>query len=164
MAGIFHGPLLSYYQTPMTEFEETISISAPAADVWRVLADIGRICQWNPGVVHSEQTSAGDVGVGSTRRCELGGRNFLDEEVLFFDPECRMTIRITNTNLPFDRADIRFRLEASNGSTLVAVSPIYRLKFGWFGYMMDALFARRLYRKGMRDLLEGLKRYVEQAR
>jgi hypothetical protein len=92
----------------------------------------------------------------------LVGRNYLDEEVVLFEPERCLTIRITATNLPFDRADIRFRLKESGDSTMVSVSPIYRLKFGLLGRVMDGLLVRRTYRKGMRDLLAGLKRRVEQ--
>ena len=70
----------------MSQFTESIEISASPDQVWDFLADIGSICEWNPGVEHSEQTNPGDVGVGATRRCELGGKNYLNEEVVVFDP------------------------------------------------------------------------------
>ena len=90
----------------MSEFEEIIAIEASPEKVWAVLADIGNIYLWNPGVVHSEQTSSGTVGVGSCRRCVLGYKSYLDEEVVVFEPSRQMTIRITDTNLPFKTADI----------------------------------------------------------
>ncbi len=145
----------------MSEFTESIRISASPEQVWAVLADIGSICEWNPGVKRSEQTSPGDVGFGATRRCELGGKNYLDEEVVVFDPNRRITIRITDTNLPFNFADIRFSLELSGSDTIVIVSPEYQLKFGVFGRILDKLMVHAQYRKGMRDLLRGLKAHVE---
>ena len=37
----------------MTNFETEIKIDAPTGKIWQVLADIGTISRWNPGVVAS---------------------------------------------------------------------------------------------------------------
>ena len=145
----------------MAEFIESIRIDAPIDRVWAVLADIGSIADWNPGVKESRQTTSGEVGTGAGRRCELGGRNYLDEEVVTFEPPDRITFRITATNLPFASADIRFELQAASNGTDVTVSPIYTLKMGAIGKLLDKLLVRSTYRKGMRDLLQGLKSHVE---
>ncbi len=147
----------------MSEFEEQVTVSAPAEKVWDSLADIGNIYVWNPGVVHSEQTTPGEAGLGACRRCHLGGKNFLKEEVVEFERPYKLTMRITDTNLPFKTADIRFWVEPQGEETLVTVSPTYQLKFGWLGRFLDAVMVRSQYRKGMRDLLRGLKEYVEQS-
>ena len=116
----------------MSEFTESITISASPEQVWAVLADIGSISVWNPGVEHSEQTNTGDVEVGATRRCELGGKNYLDEEVVVFEPHRRITIRITDTNLPFDSADIRFSLEPHGGDHRDSIRRLSaQIRFGW---------------------------------
>ena len=146
----------------MGEFEEQVMVSAPPEKVWDALADIGNIYLWNPGVVHSEQTTPGEVGVGACRHCNLGGRNYLDEEVVEFERPHKLTIRITDTNLPFQTADIRFSVEPQGDKTIVKVSPKYQLKFGWLGRVLDLVMVRSQYRKGMRGLLGGLKDYVEQ--
>ncbi len=44
-----------------------------------------------------------------------------------------LTLRITETNMPFKRADIRFTLDERGESTVVTVSPEYKLKFGFLG-------------------------------
>lgn len=129
--------------------------------VWSVLADIGHIALWNPGVVHSEKTSPGEVNVGSGRHCDLGGKNYLDEKIIAFEPIKTMTIRVTETNLPFANADIRFFLKPQGAGTLVTVSPRYQLKYGALGRILDWAMVRRQYQKGMRGLLMGLKKHVE---
>ena len=48
-------------------------------------------------------------------------------------------------------------------STQVTVSPRYELKFGVVGRILNTLMVRMAYRKGMRDLLQGLKQHVETA-
>ena len=145
----------------MPEFEETILIDAAPEIVWAVLADIGNIALWNPGVVRSEQTTPGEVSKGSCRYCNLGGKNYLNERLIVFEPPKIMTIRVTETNLPFAHVDIRFFLIPSEGKTLVKVSPQYQLKYGFLGRLLDLIVVRSQYQKGMKGLLSGLKEYVE---
>ena len=145
----------------MGEFAESIIISAPIEQVWQTLADIGSIYLWNPGVKASNQTTSGEVGVGSCRHCNLGGKNFLDEEVVTFEPYNKIIFRITNTNMPFKTADIRFTLQPNGTATDVTVSPIYQLNYGLIGKLLDVVMVRSQYQKGMGELLQGLKEYVE---
>ena len=70
-------------------------------------------------------------------------------------------MRVTGTNLPFKSADIRFTLAPEDGWTRVQVSPLYELKYGLLGRLLDKVYVRRSYEKGMVDLLQGLKEYVE---
>ena len=145
----------------MSSFATEIKIDAPIDDVWEVLGDVGAIYRWNPGVVKSHLTTDEGTGVGACRYCDLGGKNYLDEKVVEWQAGERLTMRITGTNLPFKSADIRFRLRAEDESTVVSVSPDYALKFGALGTLLDRVYVRRSYLKGMNALLAGLKRYVE---
>ncbi|MEO6457712.1 MAG: SRPBCC family protein [Chloroflexia bacterium] len=145
----------------MSSFTTETRIDAPVDKVWAALADIGAIHRWNPGVVQSHVTTDSASGIGAGRHCDLGGRNYLKEEVVEWSMGKRLTMRITDTNLPFKSADIRFRLQAGGSSTIVTVSPDYSLKFGLLGKMLDRLYVRGNYMKGMRALLSGLKRHVE---
>jgi uncharacterized membrane protein len=145
----------------MSTFITSTVIEAPHDQVWAALADIGSIHIWNPGVKDSHTTSDAESGLGATRHCDLGGKNYLHEEVVEFDEGERITMRIVKTNMPFDHADIRFRLRSEGDTTHVSVSPEYRLKFGPVGALLDRLFVRRTYEKGMSALLRGLKRHVE---
>lgn len=145
----------------MSSFATKTTINAPIENVWSALADIGNIYAWNPGVVESHTTSEQKEGLGATRYCDLGGKNFLDEEVVAWKPNEQLTMRITDTNMPFDTAVIRFYLKAANDETKVTVSPEYKLKFGPIGSLMDRFYVAGTYKKGMDALLAGLKQYVE---
>ena len=145
----------------MNSFATKTTINAPVNQVWSALADIGNIYAWNPGVVESHTTSEQSEGLGATRYCDLGGKNFLDEEVVAWKPNEQLTMRITDTNMPFATADIRFYLKSENGQTVVTVSPQYKLKFGPIGGLMDRFYVAGTYKKGMDALLAGLKKYVE---
>jgi hypothetical protein len=132
----------------MSTFSESVVIDAPPSAVWNTLADIGRIHEWNPGVVASRKTTPGEDGLGACRRCELGGASYLEEQVVEWAPQRLLTMRITGTNLPFKAADIRFTLVGHGHQTRVTVSPTYTVKFAWFGRLLDAIAVRSQYRKG----------------
>jgi len=148
----------------MTSFEETITIQAPPSEVFAVLDDIAGISEWNPGVQQSTLLGDRSGGLGATRSCDLGGGKYLHEEVVLHETNLALTMRITGTNLPFARADIAFRLRPDGTNTIVTVAPDYALKFGPVGRLLDALFVRRTYRRGMASLLSGLRRRVESSR
>lgn len=146
----------------MGTFETSTLISAELTAVWDTLADIGNIAHWNPGVQASHLTSeTQSEGVGACRHCNLGGNNYLDETVVKWEPEKALTMRITSTNLPFKTADIRFRLTPQTSGTKITVSPIYELKFGPLGKLLDAVYVKNNYQKGMDALLAGLKKHLE---
>jgi uncharacterized protein YndB with AHSA1/START domain len=145
----------------MGSFATETKIEAPITEVWQALGEIGDIYRWNPGVRAWHTTSEQGDGLGATRYCDLGGKNYLDEEVVLWQPNEKLTMRITGTNLPFATADIRFTLHAENGSTVVTVSPLYKLKYGVMGELLDRVYVRKSYQKGMEALLAGLKAHVE---
>lgn len=145
----------------MSSFSTEIRIDAPVDSVWAVLADIGTIDRWNPGIVGSRLTTDRAAGVGAARRCDLGGRNYLKEEVVEWETGKRLALRVVDTNLPVRAAQIRFTLRSDDGGTVVNVSPDYALKYGWFGKILDRAYVQGSYKKGMRALLSGLKHYIE---
>ena len=145
----------------MSNFTTEIKIDAPVDRVWDTLADIGSIDEWNPGVKRSHVTTDRREGLGAGRHCELPGKKHLDETVVDWEPHQRLTMRIVGTNLPLKTADIRFALRPAGGGTIVTVSPTYKLKFGPLGTVLDLLFVRRTYVKGIQALLVGLKKHAE---
>ena len=145
----------------MSTFATDIRIDAPIEQVWEVLADIGAIGAWNPGVQESHTTSDETSGLGATRFCDLGGKNYLDEQVVEYENCKKITMRVTGTNMPFKEADIHFTLEADGDQTRVICAPDYTLKYGPMGAIMDRFYVRGTYEKGMQGLLQGLKEHVE---
>jgi len=146
----------------MHNFTIQTIINAPVDLVWQTLADIGAIYKWNPGVRASHLTSKPEIGVGAARYCDLGGKNYLNETVVVWQPEKQLTMRITATNMPFVSADIQFFLHADQeGKTAVIVSPQYQLKWGLLGRLLNKLYVEAAYKRGMEALLVGLKAYVE---
>ena len=146
----------------MAHFSTQIRINATTEKVWEVLADFGGIYLWNPGMRHSYSTSDSSQGLLATRRCELlSGDDYLDERILEWRDGESFKVEISETNLPFHRSVVEFSIEADGSGTIVTVAPDYALKYGLLGRLLNQIVVRRKFRKGMEDLLAGLKYHIE---
>lgn len=145
----------------MSGFSSQVMIAGSVDEVWEELSDIGNIYEWNPGVQESHLTSEISQGVGASRHCDLEDGNYLDEDVIEWDPSRVLTIRTARTSLPLQRADIRFTLQEIEEGTTVRIISDYELKYGLLGKLLDALFVRRKFSRAMDTLLAGLKEQVE---
>ncbi|MCH7578570.1 MAG: SRPBCC family protein, partial [Chloroflexi bacterium] len=112
----------------MGAFSTEIRINAPKEKVWGVLADLGGIYKWNPGVSHSRSTSEAGGGEGATRHCDLANpKGYLEERAFDWREGEGFKIDIYESSLPIERNVVEFTLRADGDGTIVSVSPDYRL-------------------------------------
>ena len=143
------------------------NIDAPADKVWSVLADLGSIYKWNPGVTHSHSTSDATQGEGATRHCDLDEKNYLEERAFDWREGEGYKIDVTESTMPLESNIVTFQIApggdgAPDGAgTRVSVTADYKLKFGVIGALMDMLFAKRQMQQAFDDMMAGLKHYVE---
>lgn len=79
----------------MKRVERTATINAPPSEVFAYLSDLRNVADWMTGVVSAEQTSEGEMGLGSTALVirELMGQRFeAPLTVTEFDPPRRVAI------------------------------------------------------------------------
>ncbi|MFQ6019732.1 MAG: SRPBCC family protein [Dehalococcoidia bacterium] len=146
----------------MAHFSVQIRIDAPKERVWQVLADLGGIYKWNPGVSRSYSTSKNSQGDGATRHCNLQKEgDYLKERAMDWREGEGYKIDVYESNLPLSRNIVEFSIEADGDGTIVKVTPHYALKYGLLGSLMNRLLVQRQFKKGMADLLAGLKYHVE---
>jgi hypothetical protein len=129
----------------------SVAMAVVTLRLWRG----GGRCAGDQGPV--SERGEGTAGLGE-RRAQLPAR-----EVVVHEPGQALTMRIPQATLPFHRADIRFRLEPDGTGTLITVSPLYHLRFGPLGSVLDAAFGRGTCSRGMSAPLGGLMRHVESA-
>ena len=150
----------------MSKFTTQVKIDAPKHKVWEVLADIGSIYKWNPGVAHSYSTSEENKGEGATRHCDLqttDGKRFgyLEERTVDWREGQGYKIDIYANNLPIKSNVVEFNVKAEEDGTIVSVSPEYAIKYGLLGSLINRLFLQRKLQQAMEGLLAGLKYHVE---
>ncbi len=145
----------------MGSFATSVRIEAPKERVWEVLSDLGSIYKWNPGITHSFTTSDVATGENEMRQCDLPDGGFLRERAFDWSEGEGFTIEIYETSMPLKESFVDFRARPDGEATVVELKMDYKLKFGPIGVLLDAAFAGRQARKGMAELLAGLKDYVE---
>lgn len=143
----------------MTEFTITRHIDAPLETVWGVINDFGDIQRWNDGVRASELTSDGPVSQGSTRHCDFAPFGGVDERIVGYEPNQRMTIDLYQTHkLPISRAIADFRIASAGGGTDLTLEYSYTLNR--IGRAAKRYTDKQL-RKGLGGLADGLQHEAE---
>lgn len=150
-------------RTTMTTIDLSITIDAPADDVWKELADFGAVSVWNPNVKQSRLTSEAGEGTGISRECVLAPMGTVQERVTEWTEGRLMGIEIyDHKNLPALRsAFATIELEPLGSATAVRVQMDYTVGLGFVGAGMNAMGMKRLFTKSLGGLLAGLKHRVE---
>lgn len=143
----------------MAEFTITRHINAPIATVWEVIDDFGDIQRWNDGVKASALTSDGPVGQGSTRHCDFVPFGAVEERIVGYEPNQRMTIDLYETHkLPISKAIADFHVAVAEDGTDLRIEYSYTLNR--VGRAAKGYTDKQL-RKGLGGLAEGLQREAE---
>ena len=110
----------------MNEFTITRPIAAPVATVWVVLDDFGNIADWSSGIKRSALTSEGPVGEGTTRHCDFVPLGGVNERIVAYVPNERMTLHLFETfKMPVSEAVADFRLTAVGDTTELTLAMRY---------------------------------------
>ncbi len=148
----------------MTVLENSIRINAPPEKVWSVLASLGTLDQYDPGIKKSEVVSVPREGLGSARRCDLTPGGWFKEKVVAFQPHESLTFELFECTLPVRRLKHSYTLTREGDATLVRQRMEDELKFGPIGKLMDVIMVRKKWDAGIKGFFAGLKHYIETGR
>lgn len=147
----------------MTRITSEIRINAPKNEVWNIIADLGAIENFHPGVTKSYYTSEVKNGVGASRHCDLLPAGSIEETATEWHEGEGYVLEVRGGEglPPFKKAHIHFTLKEDGQETVATMSLEYTLKFGLIGKLMDAWKVRPLFRKVVPRVMAGLKKYSE---
>lgn len=145
----------------MTVLENSIRINSPREKVWSVLASLGALDQYDPGIRKSKVVSSQTEGLGAARQCDLLPGGWFKEKVTEWSPNETLAFELFECTLPVRRLKHRYTLTADSGGTIVYQRMEYELKFGPLGKLMDAMMVRKKWNIGIKGFFVGLKHYVE---
>ncbi len=147
----------------MAEVKLARDIDAPVAQVWASWDRFGAIDMFNPNLRKSFLINGSqETGLGAERQCDLAdGKNFIQERIVEYIPERRMTVDIYNGTMPLKQAVAKIELTPlSPTRTRVEFTMSFTPKMGLLGRimvpMMKPQFARLLGK-----LMDGNKAFVE---
>ncbi len=110
----------------MPSVHSEVTVDAPPARVWAVLADFGTIERWSPVVEKSYCTTEQTTGVGAERHCDLNPRGAVEERVLESNPEMLLGIHV-EAGGPIVSQRSHFRLRPEGGGTAVTMAIEFEL-------------------------------------
>jgi ligand-binding SRPBCC domain-containing protein len=145
----------------MTVLENQVRIEAPPERVWSVLASLDALANYDPGISKAEIVSEVKNGPGAARKCDLAPGGWFKERVGTWRPNEALSFELYECTLPVRALRHTYTLVPDAGGTVVRQRMEYRLKFGPFGRLLDALVVRRKWDAGIRGFFAGLKKYVE---
>ncbi len=143
----------------MAHIERTIEILRPRSTVWRAVADLGAVVEWNPNI---SEASCGLApwGVGATRTCHMVNGGHIDEVVSNW-VEGRSIQFAIGSHGGIRSADMGMTLSDTEHGTRVTASVDYHLAFGPLGPVIDRLAVKRQMVQMLDEGLSGLKGHLE---
>jgi carbon monoxide dehydrogenase subunit G len=140
----------------------TITIDARPEVVWPVIADLGDIQAFHPGVRRSAYISDSKEGVGAARVCEFGGGRSVEEHAIEWEEGRSFTLELKNGRgmPPFKRAVATMSVRPDGDRTQVDMELRYTLRFGLIGKLMDRM-VRPQFERMLPAVLGGLKKQLE---
>ena len=148
----------------MTVFKKQITIDIPKQRVWEIVADLGSIYRFHPGVRKSYYTTDVTEGIGAARICELQPAGKILETVKYWKIESGFLLQIDPIEKapPVKNFTGNFQLrKLDERRTEVALTINYDMKLGAIGRLLNKLIIRSKMEEGIVGLLEGLKVYSE---
>ncbi|MCP3928998.1 MAG: SRPBCC family protein [Bacteroidetes bacterium] len=148
----------------MTIIKRKISINRSKDEVWKALADFGKICHGHPAVKTSHVTSEKKQGLGATRHCDFTMMNATAEErVVEWNEGSNIKMEVYKfENMPgIDTAILDLKIEALNeDKTMLTGIFKYTMKNILFD-AINAIAMKRANAKLINGIMAGHKKYIE---
>lgn len=144
----------------MPDLTRAILVNAPIEKVWAVLANIGAVQDYSPGVAKSYLTSDNKEGVDASRHCELLPKGTVEERIVDWHEGDQYSIEIyEGTEIPYIGV-AHFALEREGVGTIVTEVMNYEPTTG-LATDLEGKSLEGLVGKIVEGNLVGLKHFIE---
>lgn len=142
----------------MVKIQSSVVINRPVEEVFEFSNDPSNDTQWQTGVLESEITSEGELGVGTTARSViqfLGKRIESTSEITEFEPNKKVSFKTTSGPIPFEGTTM---YEPVEGGT--KLSSDFEVEFGGVFKLAEPIVERSAERQfegsfaNLKDILE----------
>jgi uncharacterized membrane protein len=141
----------------MLEFENSIRINRPIAEVFAFLVDLENLPKWNYYVLEVTKRSDGPIRIGTTYR-QVRKTDEQDLRITELEPNHTLTVQTVPSSSP--SLEMRFRLDAEADTTLIR--DAWKLDTG-VPALFERLGARRIQSAAAENLSK-LKELLEVGR
>lgn len=141
-----------------------VMVNAPAASVWEVLADFSAPDTFAKQVTLAYSLTPDKSGLGEARHCDLEGFGGIQETIVQWEDGHSLTYEVTPIG-PLAGSVNRWSVEpVSDGRSKIVTETAYDLRWWPVGWLMHALFMRRLLKQAIPQGPQALKERVETGR
>ena len=120
-------------------------VGASVEDVWASWDNFGDVARFHPGIKASRLLSGStDTGLGAQRQCDLsdGGKQYVCEKIVAYDPPHRMVIDIYEATVPIRSAQATLKLSSMGANrTRVTMTMEFTPGMGLLGKLMSPMMA-----------------------
>ena len=137
-------------------------VNAALSEVWKTWDAYGDVYKFHPGVEKSYLLEDSvQAGKGARRRCDfVGGKNYVLEEIVSYNPEASFTHKLYDGNIPVKHAFVTFTFQPlGTDRTKVLISAEFKMKFGLLGALLKPIMRKQL-QKGLDAMLDGNADYL----
>ena len=141
---------------------ETI-IQGSINEIWQALSQIESLDKYDPTVKNSKALSPNKEGKEAKRKVTMkDGKNWFEEKCTVWEPEKTLKYELTACSFPVHQLNHSYSFEPQDdGNIKVKQVMNYRIKYGFFGKILDNLIVRKQSQKGIELFLQGLKNFIE---
>lgn len=146
----------------MTTIHNEIIIEAPIEKIWEALSNVEVLDKYDPTVKKSRATSLMKSGIGASRKVEMkDGKNWFEEKCTDCTPNESLKYELTACSFPIHGLIHSYSFEKWGNGIKVRQVMEYKVKYGLFGKLLDAVMIRTQTDNGVKKFFSGLKAYSE---
>lgn len=143
----------------MIHFKRTLEINATAEAIWAIASNFMHIDEFAPEIKSVDALTEGEIGVGSKRRNHFNNGTSLVEKVIEWDRDRKYhRIQLLEMeSMPLHEAYSAISIDPmDNGRSMVTWDFDYRVKFGFFGWLLGQTMMKMMMGKIIDGNLKGL--------
>ena len=138
-----------------------IHINATKETVWKVLADLGAVCTWNPTITNSYYISEAKQGVGASRHCDFPNGGFVKEIATQWDAPHLVRLHVYEGTVPFDNYYGTYSLADDGDESRVRFVMDYKIQPD--STLSSESVERQNRERFIPTILDGLKNFIEKS-
>lgn len=148
----------------MTIVNHQFDANCPPAALWTVLADLGRVAEYNDSVRSARISPAEGGRKGAIRICALVPKGEVTERVTEWEEGRSLGLEVVKSDWPVQFMNWVTNIEPAGSGSRVIQRLEYKMKFGPVGWLLNALVMRRAIERNVGKALKGMIALAEAAR
>jgi Polyketide cyclase / dehydrase and lipid transport len=148
----------------MTIVSHRFETPVSSQKLWHCLSNLDLVKDYNPTITHAEISGPSPTGLGTIRTCALKPKGKVVERVKVWEEGKAVGLEVVESDWPITKMHWVTRITPNGAGSILSQDLEYEMKFGPFGWLLNALVMKRNITKNVGGALQGLIKIAEQQR